>query len=106
MRITKAAADRIKELIAADGRPGAFFRVSVEGGGCQGFSYAFSVTCEPCEGDTVHEAEGTSVTVDAASAPFLAGAALDWEAGLISEQFRVVNPNAVSSCGCGTSFSA
>lgn len=106
MRITREAASRIRGLLYADGRPGAFFRVSVEGGGCQGFSYVFSVTCAPEEGDAAHEGEGASVMVDAASAPFLEGAALDWESSITGERFRVVNPNASSSCGCGVSFSA
>jgi len=106
MRITRTAADRIRKLLELDGRPGAFFRVAVEGGGCQGFSYVFSVACDGIAGDEVHEGEGASVTVDAASAPLLAGCLLDWESGLMGERFRVVNPNAVSSCGCGTSFSA
>lgn len=106
MKVTQAAADRIRILLADDGRPGAFLRVSVEGGGCQGFSYAFAVACDPEDGDTVCGTQDAPVRVDAASAPFLKGSTLDWESGLMGERFRVHNPNATSSCGCGTSFSA
>ena len=80
-------------------------RVSVEGGGCSGFQYKFDVERAKSEDDTVIARDAAVVLVDSASAPFLAGSELDFVDDLIGASFRVVNPNATASCGCGTSFS-
>ena len=78
---------------------------SVEGGGCSGFQYKFDVEHAQAEDDLVIERDNAVVLVDPASVPFLAGSEVDFVDDLIGASFRVVNPNATASCGCGTSFS-
>jgi iron-sulfur cluster assembly accessory protein len=102
--ITERAAKRISAILA-DQSAGAVFRVAVEGGGCSGFQYSFAV--EPAAGgeDEILERDGAKVAIDQASLGFLAGARIDFVDDLMGQSFRVDNPNATSSCGCGTSFS-
>ncbi|MFS4438668.1 HesB/IscA family protein [Paracoccaceae bacterium GXU_MW_L88] len=80
-------------------------RVAVEGGGCSGFQYDISLTDAPEDGDTVFEKDGRKVLIDDVSMPFLTGAVIDFTEELIGARFIIDNPNATSSCGCGTSFS-
>jgi iron-sulfur cluster assembly accessory protein len=80
-------------------------RISVEGGGCSGFQYKFGVDRARADDDLVIERDDAVVLVDSASAPFLAGSEVDFVDDLIGASFRVNNPNATASCGCGTSFS-
>ncbi|MGC6517951.1 MAG: iron-sulfur cluster insertion protein ErpA [Candidatus Puniceispirillaceae bacterium] len=101
--ITKAAAERIAMLQKLEDAP--FFRVSVDGGGCSGFQYKFDFDTQ-CHGeDLSFEAHGVTVLVDDMSIGFLQGAELDYVEELIGSYFKVENPNATASCGCGTSFS-
>jgi len=86
-------------------RDGAMLRISVEGGGCSGFQYKFDVERAQAEDDLVIARDSAVVLVDPASVPFLAGSEVDFVDDLIGASFRVVNPNATASCGCGTSFS-
>ena len=79
-------------------------RVAVEGGGCSGFQYDIRLDT-PAEDDLILEGEGQRVVVDSVSLPFLAGAVIDFTEELIGARFVIDNPNATSSCGCGTSFS-
>ena len=102
--ISERAARRIGEILKTEG-DGAMLRISVEGGGCSGFQYKFDVERARAEDDLVISREGAVVLVDPASVPFLAGSELDFVDDLIGASFRVVNPNATASCGCGTSFS-
>jgi iron-sulfur cluster insertion protein len=102
--LTDQAARRIHAILANES-PGAVFRVSVEGGGCSGFQYHFAVESAPGAEDAVLEHAGARVAIDPASIGFLVGAKIDFVDDLMGQSFRVVNPNAVSSCGCGTSFS-
>ncbi len=102
--ISQRAARRIGEILKSEG-DGAMLRISVEGGGCSGFQYKFDVERERAEDDLVIAQHGTVVVVDPASVPFLAGSELDFVDDLIGASFRVNNPNATASCGCGTSFS-
>jgi len=102
--ITTAAAGRIKSILAEE-PAGAAFRIGVEGGGCSGFQYAFSVAPSPDAGDLLVEKDGARLVVDDASLPFLTGARVDFVDDLMGQSFRIENPNAASSCGCGTSFS-
>jgi iron-sulfur cluster assembly accessory protein len=102
--ISARAAKRIGEILNAEG-DGAMLRISVEGGGCSGFSYKFDVDRAKAEDDLVINRESAVVLVDSASVPFLAGSEVDFVDDLIGASFRVVNPNATASCGCGTSFS-
>lgn len=105
--ISESAARKIGEFIAADGRPGVFFRLSVEGGGCKGFSYDLGLDVASGEDDTLIEIGGgvPAVAVDGVSRVLLDGAQIDWKSSLVEEKFSISNPNASSSCGCGTSFS-
>jgi len=102
--LSERAAKRIAEIAA--GQPSTpLLRVSVEGGGCSGFSYKFDLVraCEP--DDFVIERAGARVLVDPVSLQYLAGSEIDFVDDLIGSSFRVHNPNATASCGCGTSFS-
>jgi iron-sulfur cluster assembly accessory protein len=102
--VTDSAAARIAVVLKGEGE-GAMMRVAVEGGGCSGFQYKFSIVKDINADDSVIENGGIKVLVDAASAPLLAGSALDYVTELLGASFKVVNPNATASCGCGTSFS-
>ena len=102
--LTDSAARRIAKLLAKEA-DGASLRISVEGGGCSGFQYKFNVERTRAEDDLVLERDGAVVVVDPASVPFLAGSEVDFVDDLIGASFRVANPNATASCGCGTSFS-
>jgi len=102
--ISERAARRIGEILKSEG-DGAMLRISVEGGGCSGFQYKFDVEHSRAEDDLVIARESAVVLVDPASVPFLAGSEVDFVDDLIGASFRVVNPNATASCGCGTSFS-
>ncbi|MGH6678895.1 MAG: iron-sulfur cluster insertion protein ErpA [Bradyrhizobium sp.] len=102
--ISERAARRIGEILTSEGN-GAMLRISVEGGGCSGFQYKFDVDRARSDDDLVIERGNAMVLVDSASAPFLAGSEVDFVDDLIGASFRVNNPNATASCGCGTSFS-
>jgi iron-sulfur cluster assembly accessory protein len=102
--LTEQAAKRIVSILANEA-PGAIFRVSVEGGGCSGFQYKFAVDPAPADDDALLERDGARVAIDPASLNFLTGAKIDFVDDLMGQSFRIENPNAVSSCGCGTSFS-
>jgi iron-sulfur cluster assembly accessory protein len=104
LSITASAARRIKRIIA-DEPEGTLLRVSVNGGGCQGFSYDFAMTRERGADDVAIERDGVTVIVDDSSLELLAGSELDFVDTLIGQSFQVRNPNATSTCGCGTSFS-
>lgn len=103
--ITHNAAKKIAALAVQQGRAAAVLRLSVNGGGCSGFQYAFDFADAPTADDSVFEQDGVKVLVDAVSLPFVSGAELDYSEGLEGSKFVVNNPNAASSCGCGTSFS-
>ena len=102
--LTERAARRIGEILKSE-PAGAMLRVSVEGGGCSGFQYKFDVERARAEDDLVIARDSAVVLVDPASVPFLAGSEVDFVDDLIGASFRVNNPNATASCGCGTSFS-
>jgi iron-sulfur cluster assembly accessory protein len=104
VRVTERAFARLAEIAEDSGEDKAL-RVAVLGGGCSGFSYEFGLENEPAEGDTVIEHEGRRVFIDPESLPFLAGSVVDFKDELIGARFAVDNPNATSTCGCGTSFS-
>lgn len=101
-KVTDRAYERLAEIGAAD--QGQALRVAVEGGGCSGFQYEIKLDT-PADDDVVLESNGESVVVDAVSMPFLANAVIDFSEELIGARFVIDNPNASSSCGCGTSFS-
>lgn len=102
--LTDRAAHRIAEIVA--GEPQAtVLRISVEGGGCSGFQYKFDLVQERAADDLVIEKEGATVLIDPVSIGFLEGAEIDYVDEIIGAAFKINNPNASSSCGCGTSFS-
>jgi len=100
--VTPRAFARLAEIGA--GEQNQALRVAVEGGGCSGFQYDIKLD-RPAEDDMVLEGQGQKVVVDSVSLPFLAGATIDFSEELIGARFVIENPNASSSCGCGTSFS-
>jgi iron-sulfur cluster assembly accessory protein len=101
-KVTERAFARLAEIGA--GSEGQALRIAVEGGGCSGFQYDIRLD-QPAEDDLVLEGQGQKVVVDTVSLPFLSGAVIDFTEELIGARFTVENPNASSSCGCGTSFS-
>lgn len=103
--VTESAAKRIAVLREEEGGPDTVMRVAVLGGGCSGFQYQFSFDQAINDDDHVIEKDGVRVVVDDVSLDLLAGAQLDFKDELIGSYFAVENPNASSSCGCGTSFS-
>ena len=102
-QVTDRAFSRLAEIAEMTGE-GKALRVGVLGGGCSGFSYDIRLD-EPAEGDLILEKNGQRVLVDQVSLPFLSNAVIDFSAELIGARFVIQNPNAQSSCGCGTSFS-
>lgn len=102
--LSAAAASRIKTVVA-DQPAGAGLRVAVEGGGCSGFQYDIQIAPSANSDDLVVERDGARVFIDPVSLPFLLGSEIDWVDELIGASFKVKNPNAASSCGCGVSFS-
>lgn len=103
--LTTSAAKRVAELATAEGDPGLKLRLAVSGGGCSGFQYGFSFDDEAKSDDHIFETDGVQLLVDEISLEFLAGAEVDFVEELIGSSFQVRNPQASSSCGCGTSFS-
>ena len=104
VKISKRAAQRIKEILAKESKK-FMLRVAVSGGGCSGFQYTFALDDHTTPDDLVVAHHGAKVVVDAASLMFMEGAEIDYEDALIGAAFRIHNPNATASCGCGTSFS-
>ena len=101
-KVTDRAFERLSEIGAAE--QGQALRVAVEGGGCSGFQYEIKLDA-PSDDDLVLERNGERVVVDSVSLPFLSNAVIDFTEELIGARFVIDNPNATSSCGCGTSFS-
>ena len=102
--VTERAARRIGEILRRE-PPGSMLRVSVEGGGCSGFQYRFDIDCAQADDDVVIRREGATVLIDQISVGYLAGSEIDFVDDLIGASFRINNPQATASCGCGTSFS-
>jgi iron-sulfur cluster assembly accessory protein len=102
--LSEAAAKRIARIVAAE--PGkTALRVSVEGGGCSGFSYKFDLVDGRNDDDVAIERDGATVLIDELSMIYMGGSVIDFVDDLMGQSFHVRNPNAVASCGCGTSFS-
>jgi len=102
--ISPRAAKRIIELVNED-QAASLFRVSVEGGGCSGFQYKFELVNDTAPDDILIERDGATVAIDPVSADFVRGSEIDFVEELIGAHFKITNPNATASCGCGTSFS-
>lgn len=102
---TDSAAAKVKDLIAEEGNGNLKLRVFISGGGCSGFQYGFSFDEAVNEGDTVVEKAGVTLLVDPMSFQYLMGAEIDYTEGLEGAHFVIRNPNASTTCGCGSSFS-
>jgi iron-sulfur cluster insertion protein len=102
---TDSAAAKVRELIEEEGNPSLKLRVFVTGGGCSGFQYGFTFDEEVSDDDTRLEKSGVTLLIDPMSYQYLAGAEIDYSEGLEGAQFVIKNPNATSTCGCGSSFS-
>lgn len=103
---TDSAVGKVRELIEEEGNTNLKLRVFVTGGGCSGFQYGFTFDEEVAEDDTVMEKDGVTLLIDPMSFQYLSGAEIDYTEGLEGSQFVIRNPNATSTCGCGSSFSA
>ncbi len=102
--VTDRAAKRVAHILRAE-PPGSMFRVQVNGGGCSGFSYAFDIDRSRTDEDLAIEKDGVTFLIDRVSLDYLKGSMIDFVDDLIGQSFKIQNPNATSSCGCGTSFS-
>jgi iron-sulfur cluster assembly accessory protein len=101
--VTERAAQRIGEILSRE-PSGTMLRVSVEGGGCSGFQYKFDMERSPADDDIVIKRSGATVLIDPVSLNYMAGSEIDFVDDLIGSSFKVNNPKATASCGCGTSF--
>ena len=102
--LTDACAKQLKHLSEQDNSPDLMLRITVNGGGCQGFEYAFKPDTAQNDDDVIFEKNSAKIIVDAISLPYLEDAEIDYVDDLIGAHFKINNPNATSSCGCGTSF--
>ena len=101
-----SAADKVRELIDEEGNNALKLRVFVTGGGCSGFQYGFTFDEEINDDDATMQKNGVTLLIDAMSYQYLVGAEIDYQEGIEGAQFVIKNPNASSTCGCGSSFSA
>jgi iron-sulfur cluster assembly accessory protein len=104
LRLTSNAAKRILKILSAEPK-GSYVRLRVDGGGCSGFQYHFDITSLGEEDDIILETDGAVLRVDRVSLPLIEGSVIDFVDDLMGQSFRVTNPGATASCGCGTSFS-
>ena len=102
---TNSAAMKVRQLIDEEGDQNLMLRVFVSGGGCSGFQYGFTFDQNETDGDTIVENQGVKLLVDPMSVQYLMGAQIDYTEGLEGSQFVIRNPNATTTCGCGSSFS-
>lgn len=104
--LTESAVKKIQDILESEGKDGYGLRLYVEGGGCSGFQYGMALENTAQEGDSVEEINGIRVYVDPSSGQYLRGAQIDYVEELTGSGFRINNPNAKGTCGCGHSFSA
>jgi iron-sulfur cluster assembly protein len=104
LTLTAAATAKAKEILGHAGKEDAAIRVYIKSGGCSGYSYGMAIDDRTLEGDTVVEDSGIRLVVDKMSLPLLAGSEVDYVENLMGGGFSINNPNATSSCGCGSSF--
>jgi iron-sulfur cluster insertion protein len=105
VQLTENAARRVKTLREMEGNPQLMLRLSVSGGGCSGFSYGFSLDDQRTDDDQTFACHDVTLVIDTVSLELLDGSTVDFVEDLVGSAFTVKNPNAVSTCGCGTSFS-
>lgn len=102
--LTERAARRVATIMQSE-KPGSALRISVNGGGCSGFQYAFDIVQDRADDDLTLERDGATVLIDPVSLEYMKGCKIDFVDNLIGQSFQIDNPNATASCGCGTSFS-
>ncbi len=102
--VSARAAERIAAILSKEAE-GAKLRVAVEGGGCSGFQYKFDIVTETEDDDLILDAKGFNVLIDSVSVDYMRDSEIDFSDEIIGAAFKIVNPNATASCGCGTSFS-
>ena len=102
--VTASAAQRIAEILASE-PPGSVLRVGVDGGGCSGFQYTYNITQDRAVDDLVLDKAGATIVIDPMSLDFLRGCEIDFVDNLMGQMFKIHNPAATASCGCGASFS-
>src|ERR1700739_2255044 len=105
LKFSDAAAAKVKQLIDEEGNPALKLRVFVQGGGCSGFQYGFTFDEEVTEDDSVMDKKGVQLLIDSMSYQYLVGAEIDYKADINGAQFVIKNPNATTTCGCGSPFS-
>jgi iron-sulfur cluster insertion protein len=105
IEVTESAVGKIKDLLSEENNPNLKLRTFVQGGGCSGFSYGFTFDEEQNEDDFAVEHEGMTLLIDSVSMQYLAGATIDYQEELSGSSFTIKNPNAQTTCGCGSSFS-
>ncbi|MGR3914504.1 MAG: iron-sulfur cluster insertion protein ErpA [Gammaproteobacteria bacterium] len=105
LTISSGAIERINQLLAGKGEPNLKLRVFIRGGGCSGFQYGFQFDSAKQEDDVSVERDGVEVLVDMLSLQYLGGAEIDYQDDLMGSRFLINNPNATTTCGCGSSFS-
>ena len=106
VEVTEKALEKIRDLLSEEETPDMAVRMFVQGGGCSGFQYGFTIDNEVGEDDFIIEKDGAKFVVDMLSAQYLTGAKLDYKTEKFDSQFVISNPNAKSTCGCGSSFNA
>lgn len=104
VEVTEKALEKIKDLLAEEKSPNMAVRMFVQGGGCSGFQYGFTIDDESSDDDFIIEKNGAKFVVDMMSAQYLTGSKLDYKTEKFESQFVIINPNAKSTCGCGSSF--
>ncbi|MGE7920307.1 HesB/IscA family protein [Viridibacillus sp. NPDC093762] len=104
IEITEAAAIHVKEMMQHNEEEGSFLRIAVKGGGCSGLSYGMGFENEKAENDLIQEVHGLQILVSSEDTPILKGTKIDYKESLMGGGFTIDNPNAIASCGCGTSF--
>jgi iron-sulfur cluster insertion protein len=103
--ITDSCYEKVADLLAEENKPNLKLRVFVQGGGCSGFQYGFTFDEEQADDDFVIEKEKATILIDSMSYQYLLGATIDYKEDIMGSQFSIVNPNAQTTCGCGSSFS-
>jgi iron-sulfur cluster insertion protein len=106
INITDSCYDKVADLLAEENNPALKLRVFVQGGGCSGFQYGFTFDEEQAEDDFVIEKNAVKILIDSMSYQYLVGAVINYKEDIIGSQFVIENPNAQTTCGCGSSFSA
>jgi iron-sulfur cluster assembly protein len=102
--VTEQAALKISEMMKEEGNENAFVRLGVKGGGCSGLSYGLGFDIEKQEDDTVVEKNGVKIIIDKESLPIIKGVVIDYKESMLGGGFTIENPNAIATCGCGSSF--